>query len=179
MNVRLSDGPTSPETAEAAELRRLHRALTSLVARQLGGSEVDDIVGEAFLRLLERSPEARALECPHAYLLSIAKNLVYGEIRRRVRERKVLEPANPDEDESLGTENPAARAAMFELESLLGRLSELDRRAFVLRKIEGFELEQIAAVLGISRSTTQRRVASASQFLRRSASRSALLSDFL
>ncbi len=181
MNARITESSArlSAKPSETQKLRDDHRALTALVARQLGGSEVEDIVAEAFLRFLERNTEANELESPRAYLLSIARNLVYGEIRRRIRQRRVFEPFDPSEDESVGPESPAACAAVLEVESILARLSELDRRAFILRKVEGFELEQIAETLGISRSTTQRRVASAGEFLRRSASRSALLSEFV
>lgn len=181
MNVRLSQEGPALRTTRAAndELRGYYRALTALVSRQLGGDDVEDIVAETFLRFLERASGATELESPRAYLLSIAKNLVYGEIRRRIRQRRVFEPLDLSADESPSTESAEARAALLELENLLTRLGDLDRNAFLLRKVDGYELEQIADRLGISRSTTQRRVASAGEFLRRSASRSALLSEFV
>jgi RNA polymerase sigma-70 factor (ECF subfamily) len=57
--------------------------------------------------------------------------------------------------------NPEARQAVSRLYAILDRLGSEDRIAFVLRFIEGMELTEVAAALGLSLATTKRRLAHA------------------
>lgn len=168
-----------PEDAWLRDYESLRHALRRVVAPSLGADEVDDVLGEAFLCFLERSSKSQEIQSPRFYLLSIVRHLVYREIRRRARQRLVFSSLEFDPEELAGSASTRASAALRELGALLEGMNEVDRRALVLRKVEGLELEEIAEALGISRSTTQRHVASATLFLRRRASRSALLAEFV
>ncbi len=168
-----------PEDTWLRDYDSLRRALRHVVAPSLGADDVDDVLGEAFLCFLERTSKNHEIRSPRFYLLSIARHLVCQEIRRRARQRLVFSSAESDPRDFPGQSSTRASAALSELGTLLEGLSDMDRRVLVLRKVEELELEEVAEALGISRSTTQRHVASAMHFLRRRASRSALLAEFV
>lgn len=166
---------------KAEVFQRYREAVTRLVRYQLRGSaeDVDDIVVDVFVRFIERPAHVRQAENLRAYLLSIARNAVREEIRRRVRHRRLLALTDAPEGDLLSTDDPVARAALLELGAILGRLGERDRRAYVLRAVVGLEVDAVARHLGLSRSTARRRITAASTFVRKSAARNALLSTYL
>lgn len=168
-----------PEDAWLDDYESLRGALRRVVAANLGAEHADDLLGEAFLCFLERSAKSQEIQSPRFYLLSIVRHLVYREIRRRARQRRVFSTADAEADEFPSSGSTRASAALRELGALLEGMSALDRDALVLRNVEGLDLEEVADALGVSRSTTQRHLISAGIFLRRRAARSALLSEFL
>lgn len=175
----MTPSESSDRASESCALRAYHRILTSIARRQLGESDAEDIVAEAFLCWFEQTEVAASVECPKAYLIAITKNLVRGEIRRRVRHKRLYEPLDACAKESVSPENASATAALRELSGIFSRLAELDSKAFVLRRVEGHGVSDVADALGVSEATIQRKVASTRRFLRHSAARSAVLSDFL
>ncbi len=139
---------------------------------------MDDVVGDIFVRFYERAPRVREAECLRSYLMSIARNVVQDQIRKRTRRQRALCIVDSDVDEARATDDPAARAALLELGAILERMRLQDRRAYVLRRVMGLKLDRVAEELGVSRSTTQRRVNFAIEFVHRSAARNALLSEY-
>jgi len=166
---------------QALAFERYRAAVTSLVRRQFRGQpdDVDDIVAEAFLRFLERASRVRRAESLRAYLLSITQNTVRAEIRRRTRLRRAFGARDGSVDEARSVDDPAARAALIELGGILARMGESERRAYLLRVVGDLGLDAVADALGLSRSTAQRRISAASTFLRKSAARNALLSEYV
>jgi RNA polymerase sigma-70 factor (ECF subfamily) len=61
-----------------------------------------------------------------------------------------LDVVTPDTD---------AREALARFYAILDRVNPKDRSAFVLRFMEGLELTEVAAALGLSLATTKRRLA--------------------
>ncbi len=147
----------------------------------LGSSvDLDDLVNEVFARFFEHARHVRSAEGLKFYLLSIARNTARERIRERMRERRIFDASHDTSlDEGRTTDNPAAHAALGQLRTILERLHDEERRAYVLREIVGLELPRVALELGISKSTTQRRIAAASAFVRKSAARSALLAHYV
>ncbi len=107
----------------------------------------DDITSETFVRALTRFESIRT-ESVKGYLLTIARNLVLTESRRRRRLRPLdAEHRDPGRD-------PATQAeAKSDMESVLRAVNDLppgEREALVLRAVEELPYDEIARVLGIS-----------------------------
>lgn len=147
------------------------------MSRQLGSQAVDDVVADVFFSFFQRADYVSCLENVQAYLFAIVNNRIRLEIRKRILERCAF--GHAELDAACSTDSPAAHAAVQELRAILLRLRERERNAFVLHEIAGLNLDQVSESLGISRSTTKRRVAAAHASVRRKAARCALLSEYL
>jgi RNA polymerase sigma factor (sigma-70 family) len=126
--------------------------LRFLASRLRDGTEVDDLVQEAYLRLL-RVEDVRAIDNPRSFATRVATNVAYewGRLSRN-RRSHLDEEALGEEPESSPT--PFERAAHAEelkiLNQALARLTPLRRAALLLHKRDGLTYEQIATHLGIS-----------------------------
>lgn len=116
--------------------------------------DVDDLVQEAYLRVLRARP-ADGLRSPKAFLFAVARNAAVDQLRRRSASGEVAmgdagglhaaETALPDETEH-------AREVDLLLEAIAA-LPERCREIFRLRKIHGLAQSEIARRLGISEHT--------------------------
>lgn len=107
-----------------------------------------DLAQEAFARSLDREPDD-----PRAWVFTVAANLARDEARTDIRRRRHLtlvkveretEPRPPDPLRRLEEQESADRAR-----GALGRLSERDREALLLREA-GLSYQEIADRTGLS-----------------------------
>ena len=134
------------EAAFAAFHARTARALRAYVYRVVGNaSDADDIVQEAFLRMLRTDVPADSDEHLRRYLYRVASNLIVDRWRRRrheMGEERILnEPASPRPR----YEDDAAVAKIF------AELKPRDRALLWLAYVEGESHEEIASSLGVGR----------------------------
>lgn len=148
---------------EAAHGVRLRRFLASRVRDAM--SDVPDMVQEVYLRLL-RVNEPDSIESPEAYLLTIAKHVLYEHRTRRVpttgainidliSEHLATDPAENPETQALSAER------IESLQRVLAGLSRKAQAALILHRIEGLTLEEIGRRLGVSRSMAKKYLAKA------------------
>jgi RNA polymerase sigma-70 factor (ECF subfamily) len=129
-----------------------------ILFRGLGpGQEIEDLVQEAFLRLFRKLPELREVEACRGFVVTITTRVLQSELRSRWLRRWLGLSADgtvPERaDEGVDLE---ARDALARFYGLLDRLSAPQRTAFVLRHIEGLELTEVAAAVGVSLATIKR-----------------------
>ena len=123
--------------------------------------EVDDIVQEAFARLI-RARRSGAMENPKAYLFAVARNLAMDHFRRnRGRDENPLTEIDRlsvlDESEGI----PESLVHHHDLELLTEAIQMLPdrcRQVLTLRKIYGLSQKEIAAQLGIAEHTVEAQV---------------------
>lgn len=123
-----------------------------------------DLTQTTFLRLLVAGVPDRLAE-PRAYLTTIAQRLLANHLRRAQIERAYLdalaalpEPvAQPPEAALMVME------ALVAIDRLLGGLPGVAREAFLMWRLEDMTQEDIAARLGISRTSVRRHLAAAAQ----------------
>ncbi len=134
---------------DIAELFTLyHASLVRMVYRRTGDRDrAEDIAQETFARAVAAPPTN-----PRPWLFAVALNLVREDGRRSVRQGRRLQllraegpDAMPAPDEAF--ERDEGRLAV---QRALATLNERDREALLL-KAEGFNYEEIAATLGMSR----------------------------
>jgi RNA polymerase sigma-70 factor (ECF subfamily) len=133
----------------AAELVRRHaRALGRfLYSAGADGSEVDDLVQEAFFRAFRHLDGWRGAASLRSWLFTIAGNLLRDERRKR-KGRQVVAIADHDlADTADPHEELAAAESEGRLRAGLVRLPRLQREVFLLRVQEGSGYDEIAVAL--------------------------------
>ena len=149
--------------AMEALYRRHVQRVTNAVTRVLGRSaEADDVVQDTFVVALDRLGDLREPAAFRGWVARIAMN----EARMRLRKRKWLRRLALDRDEDDASlesiaspdASPEVRAELARLDRVLAALDPELRIAFVLRYVEGWALEEVAAALECSLATAKRRI---------------------
>lgn len=139
---------------EAALRARLRRLLPN-------SSEVDDIVSEAMTRIFAVEDFERITN-GSGYVFTIARNIMIDEARRA---KVVSYEAIADLDilaDNLSAEHKLqARDELRRLEALIETLPIQSRRAFILRRVHGKGVKEIAEEMGLSVSTVDKHIARA------------------
>jgi RNA polymerase sigma-70 factor (ECF subfamily) len=151
--------------AELAAWNRFSPRVDATLRRLLGpGEDREDLLQEVFIRFFQRITTLREPSAVLGFLTGISVHVVQGEIARRRRRNWLRLTATGIAPDILGPHpNSDAREAVVRYYRQLEALSAKDRSIFVARTIEGLTLAQVAAVHGLSVSTTQRRLARATK----------------
>ena len=138
-----------------AEFVRQTQPVVWTVCRALGTTgEEADLVQETYLRALRSLASYRGDAPARAWLLSIARNVCADHVRRRQRQRRLI-----DKLERHATTGDIAAADS--VDDLLAGLHPDRREAFVLTQYVGLGYDEAAAVVGCPIGTIRSRVARA------------------
>lgn len=113
-------------------------------------ADAEEIMQDTYLAVDANAGQYQPTGSPMAWLLTIAKNLALGRLRRSDRETTVEtlpEQAHPN-DTAERTENKMI------LETAMTILSEEERQILILHAVSGLKHREIAAVLGLTLSGT-------------------------
>jgi len=129
---------------------RQQKSAWSLAYRFLGNApDAEDVVQEAFLRILRAAPRYRPAAQFRTYLFSIVGNLCKDRLPKKravfLEEAALLRDPKPDAGETLESRERSA-AVRSALDSLPAR----QRVAVLLRHYEGLSYDEIAGTLRIS-----------------------------
>ncbi|MFA5262876.1 MAG: RNA polymerase sigma factor [Opitutaceae bacterium] len=133
-----------------------------LHSRFPSASDIDDIVQEAFMRVLQAHASV-PMEAPKAFLFTTARNLVLDRLRHQRVERidSLMEIDElPVMDDNADIPETVARTQ--ELEILTRAIQSLParcRQVLTLRKIYGMSQKEIAVELGIAEHTVEAQAA--------------------
>jgi RNA polymerase sigma-70 factor (ECF subfamily) len=150
-------------------LYRRYRAMAYGVASRFArGHDRDDVIQDAFLRALGSLDQ---IQHPDLFANWLASLVVYTAVQRaRSRRRR----ARLDDRARISIEylsaRPAAPEVGAELKAIYRRIDKLPgeaRIAFVLRRVEGMSIQEVAGRLGRSVATAKRRLAQAEKLFRR------------
>ena len=133
------------EQAFHACFRRTAGPLRAYVAKVTGDwALADDIVQEAYLRLLRTPPATDDPDAQRAWLIRIASNLMVDHWRRRQRERR---------DAAAHQVAPHAEAAdvplRMDMTRIFATLKPAERQMMWLAYVEGANHREIGAALGV------------------------------
>jgi RNA polymerase sigma-70 factor (ECF subfamily) len=156
-DVRLMTLAAGGDMAAFEQIVERHQALVAgTIGHMLGdNSEVEDLAQQVFVRLWKSAKRYTPRAKFTTFLLTITRNLVFNELRRRKRHGTVpLQTEADGEEMQLKDEQgstPAASMLEHELqaavESAIAELPETQRMALVLRRYQDLSYEEIAAVL--------------------------------
>lgn len=141
--------------------------LARIRRRTRSDQDAEDLLHSAWLRLFAYRAENEVRE-PVAFLVQTATRLSVDRYRQTRRFRaEPLESygATLEDDRPLQDEVLASRERLRRVKAGLERLPPRTREIFVMHKVEGMKLREIAAQLGITQSAVEKHVAKAVLFL--------------
>jgi RNA polymerase sigma-70 factor, ECF subfamily len=141
--------PSDPARSDFDALyQRVQPSLWRYVNRLVGDADTaDDVVQEAFVRLLSRP--ALAGDGARLWLFTVATNLVRDRGRTTARRRRLLS-AFPLETHARADDERVERSERVQaVRTALGKLAERDRQLLLMRE-EGFRYHEIAEVVGVA-----------------------------
>jgi RNA polymerase sigma-70 factor (ECF subfamily) len=147
-----------------------HAPMVYRLLKRALGSQVDaeDFTQEVFLRTFSKIPALRDGNALRSFIYSIALRTLKWELRRR-RIRSILRLSDTGRLPEVAAETDQAQTqnAIRIYYKLLDQLSVNARTAFVLRHMEGMQLQDVATTLGVSLATAKRWVALATKQISR------------
>ena len=148
------------DTVAFERLVERHQSLViGTVGRMLGNnSDVEDVAQQVFIRVWKGAPRYRPTAKFTTWLLTITRNLVFNEARRRKRHPGNILDVHEGEEALALTDSvrhlPDEELLEAELqrtiESAIRALPEKQRMAVVLRRYESKSYEEIGEVLGLT-----------------------------
>jgi len=157
-DAALMAGAARGDIAAFEQLVERHQALViGTVGRMLGNnSDVEDVAQQVFVRVWKSAGRYRPTAKFTTWLLTITRNLVFNEARRRKRHPGDLldvhegEEALVDSAGRIPDEQLLEAELQREIDRAIFALPEKQRMAVVLRRYEDKSYEEIGAVLGLS-----------------------------
>jgi RNA polymerase sigma-70 factor (ECF subfamily) len=131
-----------------------------VVQRSMGPMcDAEDITQDIFLRIYSRVGSLRDPDALSSFVLSVALRVIKWQLRRR-RVRRILHLSVDGElpDAWASSDDVENRQAVMRLYDGLDRLPANERTVFVLKHVEGMDLQEIADAEGASLSTVKRRL---------------------
>jgi RNA polymerase sigma-70 factor, ECF subfamily len=135
-------------TADLTELfEQYYGSLVRMLYRRTGDRDrAEDLAQETFARAVAAPPNN-----PRPWLFAVALNLVREDGRRAIRQGRRLELLRSEDRNEDGPESDLDRNdRRAGVRAALATLNERDREALLL-KAEGFNYDEIAATLGLSK----------------------------
>jgi RNA polymerase sigma-70 factor, ECF subfamily len=118
-------------------------------------TEAEDLVADTFVRLWV-APGVIRDETVRAYLFTIARNLFLTR-RRRARREVPLDDTVPDHAPTAESRTEGRRR-LARVQELLSRMHDIDRRALLLKAVEGRSYQEIGDALNLSAGAARVRV---------------------
>jgi RNA polymerase sigma-70 factor (ECF subfamily) len=122
------------------------------------GPDNEDFVQDVFLTVLSRVHGLRNPKALGPFVASIANFAARARRRDRVRVRRGQAQLSESSRDLVVTTDVESREGLLRFMTILVRLRPQERLAFALRIIEGKDLRETAAALGVSPATVKRRV---------------------
>jgi RNA polymerase sigma-70 factor, ECF subfamily len=155
--LRVSDGDL--EAFETLVTRHQH-SVVGTAAKMLGGTaDAEDIGQQVFVRVWKHAARYQPSAKFTTWLMTITRNLVFNELRRRRRSQQVSMDADEgdtirhqfvDEQAAAPSEEMLDSELHQAIDAAIASLPEAQRLAIVLRRYEGMPYEEIAEVLKTS-----------------------------
>ena len=128
--------------------------------------EAEDVVQEIGIKLWERRDELETLRSIEAYAMSAVRNRCLDYARSpHSRTNELVEAYDTAHEQTPYQMVEQADMAAF-VRKLIERLPEQQKTIIRLRDIEGYELEEIAEILGINEGTVRTNLSRARQKVR-------------
>lgn len=151
----------APTSWDVDSLFRSYSGYVATVAFRLLGREheVDDVVQEVFLSAIKSVDQVREPGAIKGWLATIAVHAASKRLRmRKVRRWLSLDDMGEYEEIASTGATPEQQATLAGIYTMLDSLPVDERVPWVLRRIEGERLDQVAHICGTSLSTAKRKI---------------------
>ena len=163
----------APPALIAAYLRKRADLVRFFAARTGSAAEGEDLVQELFLKI-EGAAVSEDIRSPEAYLYRLGSNLMLDRMKQRRRQgardegwRRVQGGDGPDPvaDAPAADDVVASRQRFSQLLAAIDELPPQTAKAFRLHKFDGLSHAEVAARLGVSRSSVEKYILTALRHL--------------
>lgn len=142
---------------------RYEKELRAYFLRRMSSrADAEDLTQEVILRALSAA-ERHEIEQPRAFLYGVARNVLLSEVTKRSQSIfHYIEDLDGSEDFSTEVafgHELEARAAWRDFSEAVSSLPEQCQKVFVMKKVYGYSMKEIATKLDISPSTVEKHVA--------------------
>ena len=137
--------------------------------------DVDDVIQDAYVRMMEVSSSGASIDTPAAFLFRVCVNLAFDRLRRAQRSERLFASSSSDdvstmlENQPCSEPTPEEECAREDLSkamlAVLGDLPEKCRHAFILRQFWDYNYREIANDTRLSVSMIEKYVKRASVHL--------------
>jgi RNA polymerase sigma factor (sigma-70 family) len=157
---------TGSETAFAELLQRYTNMVYSVAKRRVSDQSLaEEVTQTVFIRLAKSPPklthDGELASWLHRTAIHVAIDVWRSETRRRTREQQSVAMQSPTTEEAKVWEDITPH-----LDEALGKLSEEDRQALLLRFFERKPMRDVGSILGVSEDAAKMRVSRALNRLR-------------
>jgi RNA polymerase sigma-70 factor (ECF subfamily) len=166
----LVDRARRRDPAAFRDLFQTHVGAVHRVVRRMVGArpDVDDLVQTTFVEAFRSLPDFRGDALFSTWLTRIAVRVTMHAVRRRHAASASLDDVTEPAAAAPGPEQvTAARETLALVEALLAELRPKRRAAFVLHVLEGYSMEEVAAILNASTAAVKVRVHDARRHIER------------
>jgi len=159
--LRVRDGDTD---AFEVLIRQHERLVLGSALRLLGQvDDAKDAAQEVFLRLFKYAGSLDPEQPIVPYLYRVTENVCRDAVRQRMAARRVFSPDDPADHPGAAIDGSIESGMLTRqrrrvMRAALAEMPERERRALVLRDIEGLATHEVARVLGTSEVTIRTQV---------------------
>jgi len=143
-------------------LRENAPVIERLLVRMIGpGADLEDLLQTTLIAVVQAFPRYRGEASVRTWMTRIAVNVVRQHLRRPYERRRVsleLVPAEPVDNSPVADRLADHRAKLERVFHHLEAIGPRKRVAFVLHVFEGHPIDEVAALMGASKSATKSRV---------------------
>ncbi len=143
-------------------LRENTPVIERLLARMIGpGADLEDLLQTTLIAVVQAFPRYRGEASVRTWMTRIAVNVVRQHLRRPYERRRVSLELVPNEPADATPEADRTADQHAKLERVFHHLEAIGskkRVAFVLHVFEGHPIDEVAALMGASKSATKSRV---------------------
>lgn len=152
---------------DPAMMDALYRTYVARVERVIGRllgptPDVEDLVQQTFIEVIQSCARFRGEASLATWVTRIAVHVAHHQLRRGLRRTLPLEllpdSCEPRSPHPAVDDLAAQRQLAHRAHALLDRVSAKKRIAFLLYALEGYAIEEVAALMGASRAATKSRI---------------------
>lgn len=141
-----------------------HEWLVRWIARRTYNRDnAQDIAQDTFIRLLNKPAVYHEIRSPRAWLTKVAGNLVTDDIRRKILEENYVAylESMPETAYFSPEEQFQLLKLLEQIDSLLSSLRSIEKKAFLMVRLDGLSYKEVASQLGVSLSSIEKYIAKA------------------
>jgi len=142
-------------------VRYLSKMRRVLYRRGQKREDIDDLMQDAFVRLLEYCQTGSEVRDPEALLMTTVQRLAINNVRDRHADRYVPESLSIIDTKPTVEEVFAAAECLKRIRKTLDALGQQTRKVFLLQRLHGYSYAQISQMTGMPVSTIEKHIARA------------------
>ena len=140
---------------------------------RIGNKEdAEDLVQETFIRMWQNRLKIRKYDRPDSFAFKVIRNLCIDYSRKKtIKTIQLIPEININEDLLTPLRLMELKEELLQVKQELKKLPEQQQTIFFLRNVEGYEIDEIADIMGLRKNTVEVNLSRARQKINRNFNR--------